>query len=285
MLRRLLAVAAVVLAVACASTAALAGPPDDARAAADRFLAALAASDATTACNLLSARALAIVGGPQKCLQDFVSVGDDTPSSPPDSPISTERLDDGLALDVLYGVYFDARALALARGGYVTRQVRLTRLVNELRTLNPRLRFSIGTGPSAARAKDGKHVVVDRRTSGRNLLLYAESDSGSIWRLSAHGITTVKAEKAGEGVPANPSAQPTPPPAKPAPAQPEQPPTLTVTGVALFSDTSAHVSVVAAYEGKTYPLALSLQLENGAWKVDDILVGLLALLEGLQTDT
>jgi hypothetical protein len=266
------------LAAATAGTAALAAPPDDARSAAERFVNALVTEDAATTCSLFSARIVKLLGGPEECAK----VSEDSPgdSESEDFPFGAgedEDVDDYIAQRVLDAVFRDARAIGLARGGYVTKQAGLTRLVNELRTLEPGLSFSIGQGAQAARAKKFTHVVVGRQTGLRALVLYAESDTGTIWRLSANGFTRSKTAPAGKGIPAKPAR-----PATPAtPKAPEQPPTFAITGVALVDDVSAYVTVTTQYEGTTFPFVLSMKLEDGAWKVDDIMVGLFSLLEAV----
>ena len=276
MVSRLLVVLVAVVAAVCMAAAALAAPPDDARAASERFLAALSAKDVNTACGMLTARTLALVGGPQKCTEFFSddeeerSVEDEADSSA--KAIRAERgFQDRVEEIVLREVFDDARALGLARGAYVTKQVPLTKLLRELRTLEPMLRFSIGTRPSAARGKHRLHVVVDRKTLGRTLVLYAESDSGTIFRLTAHGFTTAKVVNAGRGIPTKVTRRPAPPPKQP---EAEEPVTFAVTGVTLLDDATAYVTVDVTYEGHAFPYVVSLKLEGGAWKVDDLFVGI-----------
>jgi hypothetical protein len=266
-------------AAGCTAAAALAAPPDDARAATERFLAALAAEDGNTVCGMLTARTLALVGGAQKCVSSFSS--DEPDENVEVSPSATgtrdvQRFEDEFEKNVLYEVFDDARALGLARGGYVTNEAPLTRLVRELRALEPRLKFSIGTRPSAARGKDSFHVVVDRQTRGRTIVLYAESDSGAILRLRAQGFKNAAVAKAGRGIPAKAKRHPAPRP-RPQPAEPEEPPTFSITGVTLLDDVSAQAAVDAIYEGHTLPFLVALKLEGGAWKVDELFFGIFSV--------
>ena len=276
MRRRLLLVLAALLAAGCAATAALAAPADDARAVADRFFAALIAEDGKTACGLFSARAVAILGGPDKCAAGLI---DDSGGSSADNPRTgdEDNPDDFLARAILDHVFGDARALGVARGGYVTKQAKVARLVRDLRMLEPELGFSAGKGADAARGTSSNHVIVDSRTSARVLTLYVESDTGTIWRLSAHGFAHATIAKGGMGIAVKPIPAP---PTPAAPPQPEVPPTFTVAAVTMLDETSAYATITITYEGKSASYVLSMKLEDGTWKVDDLLVPLFAVLGG-----
>lgn len=286
MFRRLLVIVVTMLGAGCMAVAALAAPPDDVRAAADRFLTALAAKDANAACGMLTARTLEHVGGLPKCAEIFTGVDEDSVEDETESSAEAARglrtMQDRFEEYVLTAVFYDARALGLARGGYVTKDVPLTKLVSELRTLQPQLRFSTGTRPTAARAKSRFHVVVDRRTRDRMLVLYAESDSGTILRLTAHGFRTAKVAKAGHGVPAKLPKSPSSPPKPAEPKEPEEPITFTIGSVTLLDEASAYAAVDVRYEGETYSYLLSLKVEGGTWKVDDLFVGLFSAFGAAQ---
>lgn len=273
-MRRLLLVLVIALLTAgSAATAALATPGDDARAAAERFLTALVGDDANTACSLLTARVVQLLGGPEKCVKSFTA--DEGVALDPESGNDQDAEEgDFFARGVLRFTFQDARAVGVARGGYTTKEAGLERLVRDLRTLEPSLRFSIGRGPAAARGIEARHVIVDRRTSGRTLILYAESDSGVIYRLTAHGFSeAAKVDRAGKGIATKPLPKP---PATP--TQPEAPPTFAVTNVILVDDANAYVQVTVTYEGQSVGFLVAMKLEDGAWKVDDLLIGLFTLL-------
>lgn len=139
--------------------------------------------------------------------------------------------------------------------------------------LEPEFGCSIGNGPSAARATSYRHVVIDRRTSARVLTLYVESESGTIWRLDAHGFSQSQIKKGGQGVRATPT-----PPVPTDPPPPEAPPTFSITNVTLLADVSAYATIGVQYEDKSFSYVLAMKLEDATWKVDDVLIPLFATL-------
>src|SRR5213594_3553507 len=91
MFRRLLFTVVAMLAAGSTAAAALGAPPDDARAAADRFLAAFAAEDANTACGMLTARALGLIGGLKKCTGLFANDDEPSDEDEPESSVEVSR--------------------------------------------------------------------------------------------------------------------------------------------------------------------------------------------------
>jgi hypothetical protein len=245
---------------ACAAQAALAAPIDDARAVADTFMSAAVKSDAQTACALLSDRLLAKIGGLDRCKRALTEQSDVTTTT--FEPIG---LGDDMAYSVLLTTFNDARAMAVGGGGYVNRNTSLTMLVGRLRTLEPDFTFSVGSSAAAARDTPPTHVVIDRRTTAKQLMLYAESDSGTIFRLSATGTKHAHIAKVAVGVPKQPAPPTVQPPRPP-------PPTYAISGANGLDDGSVLVDVALQYENTTIGLVLQMRLQDAAWKVDDVLV-------------
>jgi len=157
------------------------------------------------------------------------------------------------------------RSTTLRRSGSGTAATRRRRRAP---ALEPGLRFSLGSGPQAARNLEFTQVVVGSRTKARTLLLYAESDSGTIWGLTAHGFTQTTFRKAGRGVPAR--APKTPPPAPSTTTETEQV-SYAIVGVTLNDPITATVQVTVSYEKQVVPFQLTMKLEDGQWKVDDLI--------------
>jgi hypothetical protein len=262
-MRSSLVLVASLVAASCAAAAAFAAPADDARAAADRFLDALIARDGQTACALISEPLLTAIGGPDKCLDDFSGdVAEDLDA----------QVQDAIAWQMLDRVYTDARALALARGGFVTKGSSLAALASDLRKLEPGLLLSVGNGPQAARNKPPFQVVIDRKTQGTHLVLYVESETGTIWRLDARGTARddETVTKAGRGVPGR----------KP----PEEPPTYTIGGALLADDATAIVTATLTYEGQSQETLLKMTYDGSAWKVADLYYSYTSLVAALEAD-
>jgi len=67
----------------------------------------------------------------------------------------------------------------------------LPALARAIREADPKLRVRLGNGPAAARRTAENVVVIDaKRSTPKNLVVYGESSSGAIWRLT--GRTTGK---------------------------------------------------------------------------------------------
>lgn len=59
----------------------------------------------------------------------------------------------------------------------------------------------MGNGPQAARGQLPTTVVVDRRSTSRRLVLYAESDDGSIFRISGVMLGNTDVREVAQGIP------------------------------------------------------------------------------------
>ena len=208
---------------------------------------------------------LAAIGGRDECLQGFTddNQGDATANALSDADAQTMQL--------LRTVYRDARALAVAQGGYVTKSTSLNKLLSELRQLESDLVFAVGTGPAAARDTDPGRIVVDRRTNRSKLVLYAESDSGVVWRLTTQGTTGMTFARAATGVRKLP---------KPQTPQPPTPPTYTIDAVLPADPATVYVTATLTYEGQKAGALLKVSFDGTAWKVGDLYVSALSAATG-----
>jgi hypothetical protein len=247
--RRLVVLATLVV-LACAPAARAAGP-DEGRAVAQEFMTALFGGDGKTACSLLSPRFLNELGGEMKCEEGFAA---DTESSADDE-----------AQQSLLRAYVAARTSAAKRKGYfVTTKFHLRDLARAIERIDPHIDVVLGKGPNAAAGRLVTTVVLDTRSGPRRVVFYAESDDGSIWRLTAGRGTAPQVDEVGMGVPET-NVPPTPP------SQ-----TFTVDSVAPFTDGSLLVRTTlhAVEDGQqeTYGLALILIPAGDSYLVDDILL-------------
>ncbi len=265
-MRRVVVCVLALAACLVAAAPALASPEDDARAVADEFLHALVNRDGQTACGLMAPELVSALGGEQKCTE---TLSEDTASTSDETD-----LEDTLTRSLLLSVYNDARALSLARGGYVTKTASLKVLVRQLHTLEPRLTFSIGDGPGAAKKSGLLAIVVDRRTSRRELLAYAKSASGTIFRLDAHGTSSRSITAAGKGD-AIPSSQPTP--------TPTTPPSYAIGTVFLSDPATAYVSVTLTQGSESVQALLRLVFDGTSWRIADLYASLLSALTQLSS--
>ena len=190
-MRRLLLLLAA-LAVVAAGTAS-AAPGEDARAVAERFLTALAKSDSTTACGLFTPGALEQLGGASACRRTLAGSAESA-----DSAAQTTL---GRALSA-------ARRSARARHGmYVRKGYGLRSLARDMERLDAQLTVALGRGPRSAAGRLDTTAVLDTRSTARRLVAYAESDDGSIWRLSAAATGAARVDEVAQGIP---EAQPEP---------------------------------------------------------------------------
>lgn len=257
--RRLLVILAVLLIGAVAALPAAADPADDARAVAGRFLDALARGDAATVCGLLSPRTLENLGGAAKCERAFAV--DESP--------------DAEALGTLIRAYTAARKSAAKRHGHwVTKSFGPKALARAMERLDPELTVKLGKSARAASGQLVTTAVLDVRSSARRLVLYAESDDGSILRLSAARNRTPDLAEVGQGVP---EASP------PAPAGPAFSATV---GPVTFVDQKAYVQAVLRStdpdeQDESYPVVVVLVPKpDGGYAVDDLLFSLFGALGG-----
>jgi hypothetical protein len=249
--RRGLTALAAALAIALAAVgAARAEPQDDARVSTEAFMNALLAGDAQTACSLMSTRLQGVVAQDGTCA-DALALED------------TAEAQDYRAQSALMSTYFDALFLRFDEPSavYPAPARRLARLLQQ-RARN--VRFVLGAGPAAARNRPETTVVVDRRlTTKRRIVLYVESDSGKIWRLSSGLKVDPQVEAAGSGIPA--------------PPEPPQTVTMATEWVALAGTGDAVASVVLTSNGRSQRYTVRLRLEETGWRVDDVLTSLFEL--------
>jgi hypothetical protein len=151
----------------------------------------------------------------------------------------------------------------------VTKKFGVNKLARDMEKIEPELTVVVGKGPSAAKGRLVTTVVLDRRTTARRVVLYAESDDGSIWRMSAALDGGAQLDEVAQGIP-----ETTTPPA--APSEPEV--TYGIDSVSLLSDGRAFVGVTLREEEdgeeETYSLVLVLARVGTAYLVDDLLVSL-----------
>jgi hypothetical protein len=245
-----------VLALAGFAGTARADNASDAKDVAGRFMTALLANDAKTACSLLSPRALAAFGGPD-CSKELGS-GDSSDA------------DDLDALDTLQSAFKAARHSSARRhGDFVRKGFTVKQLARDMQRLDHGLTVKVGKGPLAAKGQLATTVVLDRRTTARRVVIYVEGDSGAIYRATGTAFDDPTVRKVAEGTPEAPK----PPPA---------PPTVTVASVAVASDGTAFatVDVSDSTSSAAVPFYLVLVPSDRGYLVDDILLPLTALIGG-----
>jgi hypothetical protein len=245
--RGLTALAAALVIALAAVGAARAEPQDDARVTAEGFVNALLAGDATTACSLMSTRLQGLIAQGDACAEALTFQ-------------ESAESQDYRAQSALHGAYFDALFLRFDEPSalYPAPAGRLARL---LQRGAEGIRFVVGSGPSAARGRPVTTIVVDSRlTTKRRVVLYVESDSGAIWRLSSGLKVAPTFQRAATGVK----------------APPEPPAVVTVATewVAMASPTDAVASLLLTSDGATERSTVRLRLETAGWRVDDLMTSL-----------
>jgi hypothetical protein len=169
--RRACAAVIVAATLTGAATAATRSAVDDAKTAATTFLTAFANRDGGTACSMLTPDALARFGGASDCASTFS--GGDAASADED------------AFTTLALAYTVARHVAHEHhDAFVRKGFGVRALARAIEDAAPSLDVRLGKGPLAAKGQLSTTVVLDTRTSSRRVVLYAESDSGDILRLS-----------------------------------------------------------------------------------------------------
>ena len=151
-------------------------------------------------------------------------------------------------------VLIDARAKATAtRRVWIAPHTRVAALVADMRAHDIEVR--VGRGPSSARGTPTGVVFVDTaRTTATKLVLYTESTSGTIWRLTSDPYRIGTPTRAGRGIAVHP--------APPARAFPYRPPT---------GSSVARVGVTTTYgELGSVSFLLTLTSDN---RVDAVLIG------------
>jgi len=244
--------ATLALAGTIAGTAA-AGPPEDAQAAASAFLTAFDAGDGRAACDAMTGRLQAALGGTETCAAALAGV----------DPAEAQ---DEAAVEALLTAHGAATLARLDEKGALY-PAPGRRLAIAIKRGFPSARVVVATGPSAARNVSATTIVVDsRRSTRRQIVLYAESDSGLIVRLVAGLKGAPKFSRAGTGLAA--------------PRPPVTPSTFAFGWVQLVGADQAVASVDITSEDSTVRAVVRLQLESDGWKVDDVLFPFLELFAG-----
>jgi hypothetical protein len=252
-LRRWIIAAAAVLTAGVLTAAAVASPDDDARSAAASFADAYTHSDPEGLCSLLTPDAVEHLGGPELCRASSVSSDEDD-------------VDYG-AYETLLDAHIAARLSATKRKGlYVTKKFGARKLARDMEQVDPGLTVKLAHSVAAAKGQLDTTVVLDTRSTGRRLVLYAESDSGSIYRLSAASGGQPRIEEVGEGIPETP---------EPATEPPQPKFVMTIDSVTLDTTGTAYArgTLVITEKDETYRFAVVLVLVplSGTYYVDDIL--------------
>jgi hypothetical protein len=253
------AVAAVFLATLAGT--ARADNSSDAAAVADKFVVALLTDDPSTACSLLSPRVLNKLGGAAQCPDRLF----------PDSSAS----DDYDALDTLSKAFAAARkSSASRRGDFVRKHFTVRNLARAMEQIDSDLTVKVGKSPRAAAGQLATTAVLDTRTTARRVVIYAEGDSGTIYRVTGTAFSDPSLKKVAQGLPEAP---------KPAPAPQPLPPTLThtVDSVAFATNGTAYAQVsVADSRAPDQAMSFLVVLVPGAtgYVVDDALVSLVSIL-------
>jgi hypothetical protein len=245
--------AAAILAAGASATTADASPEGDARATAVAFVDAIGRGDAERVCSLFSPDAVARLGGAERCRSSMGESED-------------ENEVDYDALENLLRAHTSARLSATKRRGlYVTRKFGPRKLARDMEQLDPELTVKLGRSAAAAKGQLVTTVVLDTRSTGRRLVLYAESDDGSIFRLSAASTGQPQFEEVGLGI-AETSPRPTEPPKRTFNA------TIDTVTLDTMGTAFARGTFVVTEDDETYRYGILLELVplNGAYFVDDL---------------
>jgi hypothetical protein len=248
--RRLLFVALALLAGTASVPAAHADPADDARSTATRFADAFSSGDSKAACGLMTQAALERLGGREICEFVFRLSGAYTAQ-------------DAAAMRQLRRAHEAAQKSADKRSGqFVSKKFPARALARDMERIDRTLTVRLGNTPRAAARQLDTTVILDTRSTARRLVLYAESDDGSIWRLSAAwGMPDL--EEVAQGVPE---------------AAPEPAMAISIETVSLFSDGRALARGTMRFADDEYaatlPIALVLVAGGDGYLVDDLLISM-----------
>jgi hypothetical protein len=232
---------------------------DDALVAARAFVDALANNDGQRACALFSPKALAAVGGAESCVRSMTQTNED------DADYAT--------LDILQQAYTTARLSATKRKGqFVTKKFGARKLAHDMEQLDTDLTVKLGRSWTAAKGQLATTIVLDTRSTSRRLVLYAESDDGSIIRLSGSAIGHPSYDEVGTGIPET---------SEPSSAPSSASFTATIDSVTMDSTGTAfaHGTFTVTDEDDLtvhYGILLVLVPVNGSYYVDDLFCSTLA---------
>ena len=255
-----LAALCVVAAVAGAVAAPVRADGDAAIRTASSLIDALGRQDAAVVCALFTPQAIDRLGGLERCVKAFAP--------------SPSQLDDEATATLARAYRAAVKSAAKRKGRYVTKSFRAKALAREMERIDSELTVKLGRNANAAAGELVTTAVLDTRTSPRRLVLYVESDDGSIFRLTAASRGSVQLREVAQGIPeANP----------PAPEPPSF--TFAVDGVRLFGDTAfVRVTLTQTEDDETYTYGIVVELiaspgaPNG-YLVADILFSALSVDE------
>ena len=253
--RRLVLVAvAALVAAALAPASARAAGTDDARATAAAFFEAVLGNDADRACSLLTPAALQRIGGAEKCKRAFAE---------------SETALDAKAIETLARAYTAARrSAAKHHGRFLTKRFTRRALARDIERRDPQLTVRLGRGAQSAAGQLVTTAILDTRSTARRVVFYAESDDGSIFRLTAPVSGRPDLDEVGFGVPE----------ANPEPTGPRT--TFAITAAVAQPDGKvlvyATLTVTEDDETETYPVLLVLAPSGSGYLVDDIFYSALA---------
>jgi hypothetical protein len=240
----------------CASAVAQATPEDDATAVANSFVAATYDHDYVTVCSLASVALQGLYSsGYSSCEAPFLAADDPRPAE--DQQANSMLLAAWNAA-IWYSDHGD--------GCFISKQFSVKTLAKAMQRTLPALRVVLGKGVASARGQSAKTVVLDSSlTSCHRLVVYVESDSGKIFSVnSGNGpAAQPRVRQVGAGIPV--------PVVPPAPIAFQ----ATVLEAAVAADGTAFVSLQLTANGQTGTITFRLILENGSYKVDDLLGSLL----------
>jgi hypothetical protein len=243
---------------AWSATAASARPAGaDARTTALAFLNAVGNNKPAEVCAMFTPAALERLGGSTRCEDTFSQ--SDSANDP-----------DFRAVETLSRAFHAARESASRRHGqYVTKHFTKLKLARDLERLDPELTVKLGRGPTAAAGQLVTTAILDTRSTGRRLV-YAESDDGSILRLTVARTGEPDLDEVAFGVP------------EAAPTEPELPAfTATIDSVTFDSSGTAYAkgTYIVTYDGETLKVAVMLVLvpADSGYLVDDFLYSVVGL--------
>jgi hypothetical protein len=253
-LRLATAAVAVLVAAGFAGTA-RADNAADARAVADRFMTAVVTNDGVTACNLFTPRALEAFGG-KDCAERFSS----TDASDSDYD----------ALETLRKAYTAARKSSARRhGDFVRKGYGIKKLARDMERIDSDLTVKVAKGPLAAKGQLSTTAFLDKRTTARRVVIYAEGDSGAIYKVTGTAFSDPTLSKVADGTPEAPKAPP--PPLK-----------YTIDSLALTADAKAYVGVTfidPETSKSAGSFVLLLVLSDRGYLVDDILLPIVSTVD------
>jgi hypothetical protein len=253
---RLIALLAAVL-VAGATAVPARADEQGARQTAAAFLEALRQGDGAGVCALLTPQALSAAGGSADCAKTY------SPQAEPSDFLAYEQLHTALRAA--------EKSAVKRRGQFVTKRFKVAQLAREMQRIDEELTVKLGNGPTAASGQLVTTVVLDRRSSSRRVVLYAEADDGSIWRLSSVMLGNPDITEVAQGVPE----------AAPAPREPSF--TFGIRGVTFLADGSVLVAASITYvfgdESYTYGALIQLAPAGAGYLVADAFYSLVDVTE------